>query len=189
MVHGRNAGPTNILDLLPALEHPDFTYLAPAAAGGTWYPLSFLSEVRRNEPGISSGVAVIHGLVERAIERGVPSARVMLLGFSQGACLTATAALRRPDRYGGVVVYSGGLIGPSGTTWGAQGNFAGTPVFLGCSDVDTHIPKRRVDETAAVFTRVGATVTERIYPGLGHTVNEDELAFTRDLMAAVARTA
>lgn len=186
MIHGRNAGPVNILEMIPGFERPDFTYLAPAAANGTWYPLSFLSEIQKNEPGISSGIKVIHGLVEKALAAGVPSDRIVLLGFSQGACLACTAALRRPARYGGIIVYSGGLIGPSGTTWDATGSFEGTPVFLGCSDVDAHIPKRRVDETAAVFTRQGADVTERIYPGMPHTVNEDEIAFTRDLLARIA---
>jgi predicted esterase len=185
MVHGRNAGPGNILELVPALDHPDFTYLAPAAANGTWYPLSFLSEIRKNEPGISSGISVIHGLVDRAVEHGVPVERVMLLGFSQGACLAVTAAFQRPDRYGGVIVYSGGLIGPSGTKWEAAGSFDGTPVLLGCSDIDPHIPKRRVDETAATLQGMGAVVTERIYAGMAHTVNEEEIALTREIMSTV----
>jgi predicted esterase len=185
MVHGRNAGPGNILELVPALDHPDFTYLAPAAANGTWYPLSFLSEIRKNEPGISSGIAVIHGLVDRAVEHGVPVERIMLLGFSQGACLAVTAAFQRPDRYGGVIVYSGGLIGPSGTKWEAAGSFDGTPVLLGCSDIDPHIPKRRVDETAATLQGMGAVVTERIYAGMAHTVNEEEIALTREIMSTV----
>ena len=106
----------------------------------------------------------------------------MLLGFSQGACLTGEFAVRHAARYGGVILYSGGLIGPPGTTWEYTGSFNGTPVFLGCSDVDAHVPQPRVDESAAVFSRMGASVTERIYPGMGHLVNEDEIAFTRALM-------
>ena len=187
MVHGRNAAPRNILDLVPALRHPAFTYLAPAAAGGTWYPISFLSDIVQNEPGITSGIAVLHGLIDESVRRGIPAERIMLLGFSQGGCLAATAAFRRPARYGGIVAYSGGLIGPPGTRFAATGEFGGTPVFLGCSDVDAHVPKIRVDETATAFERAGARVVERIYPGMGHLVNEDEIAFTRELMSQIVR--
>jgi predicted esterase len=185
MIHGRHAGPDDILSLVPLLQHPEFTYLAPAAAGGTWYPESFLAPIARNEPGISSGIAVIHALVDQAVAAGLPVDRILLLGFSQGACLAATAAYRRPARLGGLIAYSGGLIGPPGTSWPPTGSFGGMPAFLGCSDVDPHIPETRVDETAAVLARMDATVTRRIYPGMGHTVNEDEIAFTRELMAAV----
>ncbi|HTR21838.1 MAG TPA: dienelactone hydrolase family protein [Gemmatimonadales bacterium] len=188
LVHGRNAAPRNILDLVPALQHPEFTYLAPAAANQTWYPQSFLAETEKNEPGITSGIAVIHGLIEECLRRGIPSQRIVVLGFSQGACLACTAAFRRPARYGGVVAYSGGLIGPPGTVFEAPRAFEGTPVFLGCSDVDAHVPKTRVDETAAAFERAGAQVVERIYPGMGHIVNDDEMAFTRELMERTVST-
>jgi predicted esterase len=187
MVHGRNASPESILELADSLDHPAFTYLAPAAQGGTWYPLSFMAEIEKNEPGISSGISVIHDLIEGLLKLGIPTQRIMLLGFSQGACLSATAALRRPARYGGVICYSGGLIGPPGIRWDTTGSFDGTPVFLGCSDVDSHIPKARVDESKVAFETMGASVTERIYPGMGHLVNEDEIAFTRELMATVGR--
>jgi predicted esterase len=185
MVHGRHASPQDMLSLVPLLQHPDFTYLAPAAAGGTWYPESFLAPIARNEPGISSGIAVLHALIDRSVAHGVPVARIMLLGFSQGACLAVTAACRRPARYGGIVAYSGGLIGPPGTTWPPTGSFGGAPAFLGCSDVDPHIPLARVDETATVLEQMGAAVTRRIYPGMGHTVNDDEIAFARELMNEV----
>jgi predicted esterase len=115
----------------------------------------------------------------------VPRRRIILLGFSQGACLSSEFAVRNAGRFGGVVVLSGGLIGPPGTAWNYPGSFEGTPVFLGCSDVDGHIPKARVDESAAVFSAMGATVTERIYPGMGHQVNEDELAVVREMMGVV----
>lgn len=182
MVHGRNAAPRNILDLVPQFERPDFTYLAPAAAGGTWYPFSFLVDKEKNEPGLSSGLWVLEHLVADVVRQGIQRDRVLLLGFSQGACLTAEFAVRHADRYGGVILCSGGLIGPPGTTWEYTGSFNGTPVFLGCSDGDAHVPQPRVDESAAVFSRMGASVTERIYPGMGHLVNEDEIAFTRALM-------
>jgi len=182
LVHGRNALPANILSFVPAFGRPDITYLAPAAAGGTWYPLSFMAEKEKNEPGISSGLWVLEQLVQHVVRSGVAKDRIVLLGFSQGACLTSQFAASHADRYGGVVLYSGALIGPPGTTWDYRGSFGSTPVFLGCSDVDAHVPKTRVDESAAVFQRMGATVTEKIYPGMGHLVNEEEIAFTRTLL-------
>lgn len=185
MVHGRNAAPASILDLVPRFERPDFTYLAPAAAGGTWYPFSFMAEREKNEPGLSSGLWVLEHLVADVIARGISRDHVILLGFSQGACLTSEFAVRHAGRYGGVIAYSGGLIGELGTTWNYPGSFDGAPVLLGCSDVDTHVSKTRVDESAAVFERMGAAVTERIYPGMGHTVNDHEIAFTTDLMRRV----
>jgi predicted esterase len=139
----------------------------------------------QNEPGISSGLLVLERLVAEVVTAGVPKTRIVLAGFSQGACLTAEFAVEHAERFGGVILYSGGLIGAPETTWDYPGSFGGTPVFLGCSDVDAHVPKTRVDESAAVFARMGATVTERIYPGMGHLVNDDEIAFTRDLMAEV----
>jgi phospholipase/carboxylesterase len=183
MVHGRGAGPANILDLVPRIGQPRVAYLAPAASGATWYPKSFMAPTEENEPGISSGIAVVHGLIQEITAAGIPAERIMLLGFSQGACLTSTAAQRRPDRYGGIVIFSGGLIGPPGTEWQEQGSFGGTPVFFGCSDVDAHVPATRVRESAAVFGRMGAQVTTRIYPGMGHMVNEDELDVARSLLA------
>lgn len=185
MVHGRNAAPANILDLVPRFEHPDFTYLAPAAAGRTWYPFSFMAEKEKNEPGLTSALWVLERLVDNVVAKGVRKDRIMLLGFSQGACLTAEFSVRHAERYGGIILYSGGVIGPPGTTWEYPGSFDGTPVFLGCSDVDSHVPKTRVDESAALFTRMGAVVTERIYPGMGHLVNDDEIAFARSLMQTV----
>lgn len=186
MVHGRDAAPRNILDLVPAFSRPDVSYLAPAAAGNTWYPFSFMAEIARNEPGLSSGLAAVDALVESVVRRGVPKRSLVLLGFSQGGCLTAEYAVRHADRFAGVIVYSGGLIGPPGTTWPYGGSFDGTPVFLGCSDADAHVPLTRVDESAAVFERMGARVTRRIYPGMGHLVNEDEIAFTRVLLEEIA---
>jgi predicted esterase len=186
LVHGRNAAPQNILSFVPAFARPDITYLAPAAAGGTWYPLSFMADKEKNEPGISSGLWVLEQLVQYVVRAGVRKDRIVLVGFSQGACLTSEFAASHADRYGGVVLYSGGLIGPPGTTWNYPGSLGGTPVFLGCSDVDAHVPKSRVDESAAVFQRMGATVTEQIYPGMGHLVNEEELAFTRTLLDEIS---
>ena len=176
MIHGRGAGPANILSLAPEFERNDVTYLAPAAANGTWYPYSFLVDRERNEPFLSSALRVVGELVDHVTSLGIPKRKILLLGFSQGACLTSEFCVRHAERYGGIIIYSGGLIGPPGTTWNEPGNFDGTPVFFGCSDIDAHVPKARVDESADIFTRMGADVTKRIYPGMGHLINEDEIA-------------
>lgn len=182
LLHGRGASPQNIVELVPSFNRPDFRYMAPAAANGSWYPFSFLSEIEKNEPGLSSALGRIGALISEVAAQGVGADRIVLLGFSQGACLAGEFASRHPARYGGVVMLSGGLIGPPGTTWTIPGSFDATPVFLGCSDRDAHIPKERVDESARVFTERGAAVTERIYQGMGHVVNGDEIAFVTTLM-------
>jgi predicted esterase len=189
MLHGRNAAPRNILELVPLLDRPQFTYLAPAAAGNAWYPYSFMSDTATNQPGLSSALWVVESLIADLVARGIQKEHIALLGFSQGGCLTAEFAARHADRYGGAIVLSGGLIGPQGTKWDYPGSLASTPVFLGCSDVDAHIPKSRVDESAVVLARMGGQVTKRIYPGMGHTVNDDEIALTRTVMDGILASA
>jgi predicted esterase len=186
LIHGRGAGPENILELVPAIGHPDAAYLAPAAAGGTWYPLSFMAPIEQNEPGITSGISVIHSLIDEVGAAGIPADHVVLRGFSQGACLACTAAQRRPQRYGGAMIFTGGLIGPPGSAWDENGAFLSMPVFLGCGVPDPHVPESRVRETAAVYQRMGADVTTRIYPGMGHLVNDEEVAVARGLLARLA---
>lgn len=183
LVHGRGAPAEDILGLAGELDRPELAYLAPQAAGYTWYPYSFLAPMEQNEPGLSSALALLGHLVDRLGEEGIPPERVVLLGFSQGACLSTEFAARNARRYGGIVALSGGLIGPPGTPREYPGDLAGTPVFLGCSDRDPHIPKERVDETARVMERMGARVTEKIYPGMGHTVDEDEVEHVRALLS------
>jgi predicted esterase len=186
LVHGRNAAPANILDLARRWDRPGLSYLAPAAANRTWYPHGFMADVASNEPGMSSGIDVLASLVARIEDAGVAASRIVLCGFSQGACLVSEFAIRNAARFGGLLIFSGGAIGAPGTTWNYPGDFAGTPVFLGCSDADAHVPEARVRETAEVFTRMGARVTLRIYPGMGHLVNDDEIAFARRLLDDVA---
>lgn len=186
MVHGRNAGPANILDLVPRLARPNLTYLAPAAANRTWYPHSFMADIASNEPGLSSGLGVLESLLTRIQAAGIARSRIVLIGFSQGACLTAEFAVRHASRFGGVVVFSGGVIGPPGTRWDDAGRFDGTPVFLGCSDHDSHVPESRVIESAELFHLMAADVTKRTYPGMGHLVNDDEVAFAQELLTAVS---
>jgi phospholipase/carboxylesterase len=187
MLHGRGACAENILELVPVLDRPQFTYLAPSAAGNTWYPYSFMSAIERNEPHLSSALGRIDALVNEVAGRGVPKARVVLLGFSQGACLAGEYACRHGDRYGAVVMWSGGLIGPPGTTWTNPGGFDGTPVFLGCSDVDPHIPAWRVDESADVLREMGGDVTAVLYPGMDHTVTDAEAREVRRLIEPLGR--
>lgn len=182
MVHGRNAAPANILDLARRFDRASLTYLAPAAAGGTWYPYGFMAEIASNEPGLSSGLAVLTSLVSRVEDTGLARSRIVLAGFSQGACLTSEFAIRNPSRYGGILIFTGGAIGPEGAAWNSTGDFEGTPIFLGCSDRDAHVPESRARETADHFSKLGARVTLRIYPGMGHVVNDDEIAFARDLL-------
>jgi predicted esterase len=181
-VHGRGADARDILSLAAEVDPGDIALVAPEAAGHTWYPYSFLAPIEQNEPGISSGLGVIHTLLERFETAGIPAERVFLLGFSQGACLTLEYAARHARRFAGVAGLSGGVIGPPGTPRDYAGSFDGTPVFLGCSDIDPHIPKARVEETAELFRRMGAATTLRLYPRMGHTVNMEELAAVRDLL-------
>lgn len=185
MVHGRGATAESILTLVPALTGDGFAFLAPQATGNTWYPNSFLAPIPSNEPGITSGLDTISDVIAIAEAAGVPRDRIILLGFSQGACLSVEFAARNAVRYGGIACLSGGLIGPDGTPRNYAGNFEGTPAFLGCSDIDGHVPAQRVTESAAVLRRMGADVTIKLYPGMGHLVNEDEIGAINSMMEAV----
>jgi predicted esterase len=190
MIHGRGADANDMLGLASELTVPGFAFLAPNAEGHTWYPYSFMSPRERNEPWLSSALATIDQVFTIAgNESGLPPEKIMLLGFSQGACLSCEYAIRHPRRYGGVMALSGGLIGPPGTTWDdVSGSFEQTPVFLGCSDVDPHIPKERVLESEAAFTKLGAAVTRRLYPGMPHTVNADEISEVKRVMKLAAES-
>jgi phospholipase/carboxylesterase len=183
MVHGRGATARDILTLTADLHWSGFAYLAPQAARNTWYPNSFLVPIPGNEPDLSSGLSVIASLVDQLAQMGISAERTIILGFSQGACLSLEYVARNTRRYGGVVGLSGGLIGPEGTPRNYPGSLAGTPVFLGCSDMDPHIPKERVEQAAEVLRLLGGNVTTRLYPRMEHTVNQDELHFVQDMMA------
>jgi predicted esterase len=182
MLHGRGATAEDILALSAELQQPGFAYLAPQAAGYSWYPNSFLAPIESNEPGLSSGLAVIASLLAKLAQAGIPPERTILLGFSQGACLSLEFAARNARRYGGLAGLSGALIGPDGTPRDYPGSLAGTPVFLGCSDIDFHIPKERVEFSEEVLRKLGGNVTVRLYPRMGHTVNHDEIRFVQAMM-------
>ena len=203
LVHGRGANARSVVDLGEQLAGDrDVAILAPAAAGNTWYPNSFLAPVAENEPGRTSGLRAVGAAVDRAVEAGIDRDRILVGGFSQGACLASEFVARNPTRYGGVAVFSGGLIGEAvdvddyladataggveGSTDADGGPLAGTPAFVGCSDVDPHIPEERVHETTAVLEALGADVDERIYEGMGHGINDDEVEAVSELVAALA---
>ncbi len=175
LVHGRGASAEDILSLAQEFSARDVAYDAPQAAGNTWYPYSFLAPLADNQPGITSGLAKIDGIITSLGQHGVARERIVLLGFSQGACLSLEYAARHAGRFAAVIGLSGGLIGPAGTARDYQGSMEGTPVFLGCSDIDPHIPLERVRETGEVFRKLNAQVDIRIYPGMGHMLNRDEL--------------
>ncbi len=186
LLHGRGASAADILTLADELAVPQVAYLAPQAAGSSWYPYPFHAPIPSNEPWLSSAFQVITDLLAHVAAAGIQAERTILLGFSQGACLSLEYAARNARRYGGVAGLSGALIGPDGSPRDYPGALASSPVFLGCSDVDPHIPKARVEEAAAVLQRLGASVTMRIYPGMGHTVNDDELRFVRQMLASLS---
>ena len=182
LVHGRGASADDILMLREEWSAPGFVFAAPQAAGSTWYPYSFLAPLDRNEPHLSSSLALLGAIVDELGDRGIPAERQILLGFSQGGCLVSEFAGRFARRWGGVAGLSAGLIGPPGRRWGFTGSLSLTPVFLGCSDTDPHIPRERVEESAAELRRIGAEVELRIYPALGHTINRDELAHVQRMI-------
>jgi phospholipase/carboxylesterase len=186
LVHGRGSNAEDILGLADEFAQDDVAYLAPQAPGGSWYPYSFLAPLEQNEPHLSRALATLGEALDQVARQGFTAERVALIGFSQGGCLALEYVARNAKRYGAVAGLSAGLIGPPGTSRAYGGSLAGTPVFLGCSDIDSHIPLARVHEARDVLSRMGAAVTERIYPGMGHTVNSDEIEHLSRLLAAIA---
>ena len=186
LVHGRGATARSILPLYEELGVENVAAVAPQAAGNTWYPNSFLAPIESNQPWLDSALRRLDTIVSDLLRRGVPSDRIALLGFSQGACLATEFVARHPRRYGGVMGLSGGLIGPPGIRRDYAGSLDFTRVFLGSSDPDPHVPFPRVLETRDVLSRMGAVVNARRYPDMGHTINEDELDACRALLQSVA---
>lgn len=182
MLHGRGASAQDILTLSSEFDQTDIAYLAPQAADAQWYPNRFIAPLASNEPWFSSAISRLEALLAQVNAAGIPSERIFLLGFSQGACLALEFTARHPQRYGGVFGLSGALIENGDQPRDYTGSLVGTPVFLGCSDVDFHIPLARVQRSTQLFQQLGAAVTERIYPGLGHTVSLDEIRFIQQAL-------
>ena len=189
LVHGRGGSAEDMLGLADEFGQSDIAYLAPQAPGHTWYPYLFLAALEQNEPHLSTALASVAATLERLAQENFLSERVALIGFSQGGCLALEYAARNAQRYGAVAGLSAGLIGPPGTPRDYAGALAGTPVFLGCSDVDSHIPLERVHESRDVFEKLGGEVTERIYSGMAHTVNADEIGHVTKLLAGIGAIA
>lgn len=186
LVHGRGASAKSILSLQENLNTEGFALLAPQAANNTWYPYSFLAPVEQNEPWLSSALQLLNELVADCVQSGIRSENIHLLGFSQGACLTLEFAARNAKRYGSVIAFTGGLIGDQINQHIYTGNFGQTPIFIGCSDADMHVPVQRVYASTNILKAMGASVTEKIYPGMGHTINEDEIEIANSLLQANA---
>ena len=185
LIHGRGATAESILMLTDEFGENNLHYAAPQANQFQWYPHSFLAPTERNEPGLSSGLQAIFDIVSDLEEAGIPKEKIILLGFSQGACLASEFVARHPARYGGLVALSGGLIGETVSAENYSGSLEGTPYFLGCSDIDPHIPVERVHESAEILEGLGAAVTKQIYPGMGHTVNRNEIEHIKKLIQKV----
>jgi len=182
MLHGRGGSAEDILGLVQEFDQPGFVYLAPQAANHTWYPNRFIAPIASNEPWFSSAIATVANLLARINTAGIAAEKTLLLGFSQGACLALEFAARHPQRYGGVIGLSGALIENGDKPRIYEGSLVNTPIFLGCSDVDFHIPKQRVEQSAVILQKLGAAVTMRLYPGMEHTVSRDEIDFIKEMM-------
>ncbi len=185
MVHGRNQTTDYVMDLVERINLPDVHYLAPQAAENSWYPKGFMEEISENEPYLSNSLDCYEQRISELVNLGIPKSKLILLGFSQGACLTAEYVLRNPERYGGVILYTGGVIGPPLTDWNRGGFLNGTPIFLGSSDVDEWVPEHRIHETANLFEKMGANTKTVIYKGMGHLINDEEIDFARGIIRNV----
>jgi len=185
LLHGRGASADDILGLAQDFDLPELANLAPEAAEHTWYPYSFLSPIEQNQPWLDSALKLVGETVQRAIAAGIERQNVAIVGFSQGACLATEFVVRNATRYGGLVAFTGGLIGPPGAKFVYSGELSGTPCFLGAGDRDPHVPWKRVEESAAVLSDLGAAVTLRRYPGLPHTINQDEIDHAKIILRRI----
>lgn len=175
LLHGRGSSAEDILSLADYLNVKGYLLLAPQATGHSWYPLPFLATPSENEPWLSSALALVGKSVEKAHEYEIENAHIYMLGFSQGACLATEYVARNAQQYGGAVAFTGGLIGDKIYKSNYKGSFSGTPIFLGTGDPDFHVPVGRVEETALMLEMMGANVVLRIYKGMGHTIQQDEI--------------
>jgi phospholipase/carboxylesterase len=182
MIHGRGASAEDILTLADHFEVNDFALIAPQATNHTWYPYSFLAPPSENEPWLSSALSLVNDIVKEVQAKGISSENIYFAGFSQGACLTLEFVTRNAEKYGGVAAFTGGLIGDKIYPENYAGDFSGTPVFIGSSDPDPHVPVGRVNESAELLEKMNALVTKKIYKNMGHTINQDELSIVNDMI-------
>ncbi|MBB6146070.1 putative esterase [Silvibacterium bohemicum] len=182
LLHGRGGSAGDILSLAQAFYLPKLAYLAPEAAGNTWYPYSFLAPIEQNEPWLSSALRRVATTVQSALDAGIPAERIAIGGFSQGACLSTEFVARHPRRYAGLLAFTGGLIGPPGSDLTHTGDLAGMPAFFGSGDPDPHVPWQRVEQSASVLRGMGAKATARRYEGRPHTITPEELDFAKRLI-------
>jgi len=182
LLHGRGASAEDILGLAGEFQRPELAYLAPQAAGHSWYPYSFLAPIRQNEPWLTSALGKLRKIVEDISQAGIARHRIVIAGFSQGACLASEFVARNAARYGGLIAFSGGLIGPPGTEFRYTGKLDGTPTFFGGADPEAHVPWRRVQESASVLSALGAEVLLKRYPGMPHTISQEEIEEARKLI-------
>jgi len=184
-LHGRNQSPGTILEIADRIGQDGVHYAAPQAFQNSWYPEGFMAPIGKNEPFLTYSLDVCKNILQQWADQGVPTDKMVLMGFSQGACLAAEFAFRHPKRYGGILILTGGLIGPEATNRPIKGTFSGTPVFLGSSDVDGWVPVERVHESEAMFIKMGAKTDKRIYEGMDHIVNDDEINAARSMIQQV----
>jgi len=182
MIHGRGAGSNDILSLARHLNVSDFALVAPQAQGNTWYPYSFLAPTSQNEPSLSNSLNLFSEVVKSVEENGISKENIYFLGFSQGACLALEFTAKNASKYGGVVAFTGGLIGETISEETYSGNFENTPIFIGTSDPDFHVPVERVNETEMLLKKMGALVTKKIYENMGHTISQDEINLANELV-------
>ncbi|MBG9377988.1 alpha/beta hydrolase [Panacibacter sp. DH6] len=183
MLHGRGASAEDILGLAAHLQVADVSLLAPQAAGHSWYPYSFMAPVANNEPHLTNALKAVDEAVQLALQNGIEKQHIYLMGFSQGACLAAEYMARNADRFGGLIAFTGGLIGGQINRSNYAGKFDGMPVFIGTSDPDFHVPVERVYATTNILKEMGAVVTEKVYSNMGHTINQDEIDHANRLLA------
>jgi phospholipase/carboxylesterase len=182
MIHGRGGSAQDILSLSSYLEVEDFTLVAPQATNNTWYPYSFMAPPAQNEPWLSSALNLLKEIVDEIKSKGISAENIYFLGFSQGACLTLEFVTRNATQCGGVVAFTGGLIGDKIYPENYQGDFNGTPVFIGTSNPDPHVPVERVYATSNILKNMNASVTEKVYNNMGHTINQDEITLANSLV-------
>lgn len=184
-LHGRNQSPDIILEVADRIGLDGVHYAAPQAFQNSWYPERFMAPIEKNEPFLTYSLDVCRRQLKQWTEHGVATEKIVLMGFSQGACLAAEYAIRNPGRYGGLLIFTGALIGPDGTSWPVKGSFEGTLVFLGTSDEDEWIPVERVHEMDAMLIKMGAKTDKRVYKGKGHLVNDEEIDAARSIIKGI----